>query len=253
MGFGGILAAMAQGLGTGMIKVADEGWKKAADERKFKFYADENEKGRAHDFALADHKFEQEKQMEDIKTRNAIALMAHKTRMGAKSSVNKDNINRFNDIRKAIEQGEKQISAINAAIENAAGNEKEIARLNSIKEGIQKEINSRMESEEFYELGQNSGLGYEIAMQHYISSGGFVPEKYKPKSDPIIGAKSEPTQVAPPTTMIAAPEPYSPRVPRIPKNMDVSFGKLINNIGEDIKKTKPRHPMGIGFIPTQNE
>ncbi|HDR1420414.1 TPA: hypothetical protein QB189_002393 [Pasteurella multocida] len=186
MGFGGILAAMAQGLGTGMVKVADEGWKKAADERKFKFYADENEKGRAHDFALNDRKFEHEKQMEDIKTRNAISLMAHKARMGAKSSVNKDNINRFNDIKKAIETGEQQILAINKAIDDAAGNEKEIARLNSIKAGIQKEIQLRRESSEFYELGQNSGLGDETAMQHYISSGGFVPEKYKPKQEPIV-------------------------------------------------------------------
>ncbi|HHE3502609.1 TPA: hypothetical protein ACPDKO_000098 [Pasteurella multocida] len=253
MGFGGILAAMAQGLGTGMVKVADEGWKKAADERKFKFYADENEKGRAHDFDLADHKFEQEKEMEGIRHKNKISEMAFSARQSAKSSVNKDNINRFNDIKKAIETGEQQILAINKAIDDAAGNEKEIARLNSIKAGIQKEIQLRRESSEFYELGQNSGLGDETAMQHYISSGGFVPEKYKPKSDPIIGAKSEPTEVSPPTTMVATSGPYSPRVPRTPKNMDVSFGKLINNIGEDIKKTKPRHPMGLGFIPTQNE
>ncbi|OOS01844.1 hypothetical protein B0186_02000 [Canicola haemoglobinophilus] len=41
MGFGGILASIANGLGGGMIKVADEGWKKEAEDRKYQFYADQ--------------------------------------------------------------------------------------------------------------------------------------------------------------------------------------------------------------------
>ncbi|MBR8514501.1 hypothetical protein [Pasteurella multocida] len=123
MGFGGILAAMAQGLGTGMVKVADEGWKKAADERKFKFYADENEKGRAHDFALNDRKFEHEKQMEDIKTRNAISLEAHKARIGAKSnnSPEKKFINEFDSVLEAFNQNKNRIGEIDDQLKKPKG------------------------------------------------------------------------------------------------------------------------------------
>ncbi|MEB3489910.1 hypothetical protein ROV45_01975 [Pasteurella multocida] len=122
MGFGGILAAMTQGLGTGMVKVADEGWKKAADERKFKFYADENEKGRAHDFDLADHKFEHEKQMEDIKTRNAISLVAHKARIGAKNGNSPEKMfsNEFAEIMRAFNQNRQEIAFIDEQMQDSS-------------------------------------------------------------------------------------------------------------------------------------
>lgn len=53
MGFGGILASIAQGFGGGMMKVADEAWKKQAEERKYQFYAEENEKDRKSKLAIA--------------------------------------------------------------------------------------------------------------------------------------------------------------------------------------------------------
>ncbi|HDR0673420.1 TPA: hypothetical protein QBZ85_001089 [Pasteurella multocida] len=122
MGFGGILAAMAQGLGTGMVKVADEGWKKAADERKFKFYADENEKGRAHDFALNDRKFEQEKEMEGIRHKNKISEMAFSARQSAKTGNSPEKIfsNEFAEIMRAFNQNRQEIAFIDEQMQDSS-------------------------------------------------------------------------------------------------------------------------------------
>ncbi|MFC1070870.1 hypothetical protein ACFGZ3_03440 [Pasteurella multocida] len=250
MGFGGILAAMAQGLGTGMVKVADEGWKKAADERKFKFYADENEKGRAHDFALNDRKFEHEKQMEDIKTRNAISLEAHKARIGAKSSTSPEKkfINEFGSILETFNQNEERIGKIDELLSNP--------------KDLSTDQIDKLKQQRSVLVGQNDRIANDDRIRNEVMSGKYgermissyniVVEPFR-KLPEVAQTKPILPEVKAPTTMVATSGPYSPRVPRTPKNMDVSFGKLINNIGEDIKKTKPRHPMGLGFIPTQNE
>ncbi|HDR0611605.1 TPA: hypothetical protein QBZ44_000427 [Pasteurella multocida] len=161
MGFGGILAAMAQGLGTGMVKVADEGWKKAADERKFKFYADENEKGRAHDFALADHKFEQEKQMEDIKTRNAIALMAHQTRANAKSgnSPEKKFINEFDSILEAFNQNKNRIGEIDDQLKKP--------------KDLSKDEIDKLKQQRSVLIGQNDRIANDDRIRNEVMSGKY--------------------------------------------------------------------------------
>lgn len=86
MGFGGILAAMAQGLGTGIVKNVEQGWKseetdkmldwrtKEADKQRA-FDADESDKKRQHDFALEDHR-----------SRNAISEAAARARISAQYS-----------------------------------------------------------------------------------------------------------------------------------------------------------------------
>ncbi|HDR1857060.1 TPA: hypothetical protein QB617_000846 [Pasteurella multocida] len=161
MGFGGILAAMAQGLGTGMVKVADEGWKKAADERKFKFYADENEKGRAHDFALNDRKFEHEKQMEDIKTRNAISLMAHKARMGAKSgnSPEKMFINEFDSVLEAFNQNKNRIGEIDDQLKKP--------------KGLSKDEIDKLKQQRSVLIGQNDRIANDDRIRNEVMSGKY--------------------------------------------------------------------------------
>ncbi|MGC7559327.1 hypothetical protein [Pasteurella sp. PK-2025] len=182
MGFGGILGAIAQGLGTGMKGVADEAWKKEADDRKFKFYADESEKGRLHELDMQEKKFQQEKEMESIKHKNAISLAASRLRDGVGiSGGNKDNINQFNDMSLAIEDGMKQIDSINQAIAESGGDKGRIAQLIEQRDRIQQGIDEIKKSDQYYALGNNSGLGERVRIKHNILSGGFMPEKYRPK------------------------------------------------------------------------
>ena len=56
MGFGGILAAMAQGLGTGIVKNVEQGWKSEETDKLLDWRAKEADKQRQHDFELEDHR-----------------------------------------------------------------------------------------------------------------------------------------------------------------------------------------------------
>lgn len=75
MGFGGILAAMAQGLGTGIIKNVEQGWKSEETDKLLDWRTKEADKQRQHDFELEDHR-----------SRNAISEAAARARISAQYS-----------------------------------------------------------------------------------------------------------------------------------------------------------------------
>lgn len=75
MGFGGILAAMAQGLGAGIIKNVEQGWKSEEADKLLDWRAKEADKQRQHDLELEDHR-----------SRNAISEAAARARISAQYS-----------------------------------------------------------------------------------------------------------------------------------------------------------------------
>ena len=75
MGFGGILAAMAQGLGTGIIKNVEQRWKSEETDKLLDWRTKEADKQRQHDFELEDHR-----------SRNAISEAAARARISAQYS-----------------------------------------------------------------------------------------------------------------------------------------------------------------------
>lgn len=75
MGFGGILAAMAQGLGAGIIKNVEQGWKSEETDKLLDWRTKEADKQRQHDFEL-----------EDRKSRNTINEAVAKARISAQYS-----------------------------------------------------------------------------------------------------------------------------------------------------------------------
>ncbi|HDR0725528.1 hypothetical protein [Pasteurella multocida] len=161
MGFGGILAAMAQGLGTGMVKVADEGWKKAADERKFKFYADESEKGRAHDLALNEKRFEQEKEMEGIKHKNRISEIAFSARQSAKngSSPEKMFSNEFDSVLEAFNQNKSRIGEIDDQLKKP--------------KGLSKDEIDKLKQQRSVLIGQNDRIANDDRIRNEVMSGKY--------------------------------------------------------------------------------
>lgn len=72
MGFGGILAAMAQGLGTGMLKNVEQGWKNEETDKMLDWRTKESDKQRAFDAEQQDKKFQHEFELEDRKSHNTI-------------------------------------------------------------------------------------------------------------------------------------------------------------------------------------
>ena len=86
MGFGGILAAMAQGLGTGILKNVEQGWKNEETDKMLDWRTKESDKQRAFDAEQQDKKFQHEFELEDHRSRNAISEAAARARISAQYS-----------------------------------------------------------------------------------------------------------------------------------------------------------------------
>lgn len=84
MGLGGILAAMAQGFGTGVIKNVEQGWKEDETNKMLDWKEKESDKQRAFESEQLDKKHQHDFELEDHKTRNAISETVAKYREAAK-------------------------------------------------------------------------------------------------------------------------------------------------------------------------
>lgn len=73
MGLGGILAAMAQGFGTGVIKNVEQGWKEDETNKMLDWKEKESDKQRAFESEQLDKKHQHDFELEDHKTRNSIS------------------------------------------------------------------------------------------------------------------------------------------------------------------------------------
>ena len=86
MGWGGILGAMTQGLGTGIVKNVEQGWKDEETQKLLDWKTAEADKQRAFDSELLDKKYKHEFELEDHRTRNEISAAAAKALISARYS-----------------------------------------------------------------------------------------------------------------------------------------------------------------------
>lgn len=86
MGWGGILGAMMQGLGTGIVKNVEQGWKDEETQKLLDWKTAEADKQRAFDSELLDKKYKHEFELEDHRMRNEISAAAAKARISARYS-----------------------------------------------------------------------------------------------------------------------------------------------------------------------
>lgn len=84
MGLGGILAAMAQGFGTGVVKNVEQGWKNEELDKTLSWREKEADKQRAFESEQLDKKHQHDFELEDHKTRNTISETVAKYREAAK-------------------------------------------------------------------------------------------------------------------------------------------------------------------------
>lgn len=84
MGLGGILAAMAQGFGTGVIKNVEHGWKEDETNKMLDWKEKESDKQRAFESEQLDKKHQHDFELEDHKTRNSISETVARYREAAK-------------------------------------------------------------------------------------------------------------------------------------------------------------------------
>lgn len=84
MGWGGILGAMAQGLGTGIVKNVEQGWKDEETQKLLDWRENESEKQREFDAEQNEKKFQHEISMENIRHKNELVKAAYTARVNAK-------------------------------------------------------------------------------------------------------------------------------------------------------------------------
>lgn len=84
MGWGGILGAMTQGLGTGIVKNVEQGWKDEETQKQLDWREKESEKQREFDSEQNEKKFQHEISMENIRHKNELVKAAYTARVNAK-------------------------------------------------------------------------------------------------------------------------------------------------------------------------
>lgn len=84
MGLGGILAAMAQGLGTGVVKNVEQAWKNEETAKLLDWKGKESDKQRAFESEQLDKKHQQDIELENIKLSNNISEATAIARIKAK-------------------------------------------------------------------------------------------------------------------------------------------------------------------------
>ncbi|WP_066111404.1 hypothetical protein [Gallibacterium salpingitidis] len=89
MGYGGILAAMAAGLGTGIVKNVENGWKEEAAQKEMDWRSKEYALGRKHDFDLEDKRYQNEISKMAIQAQYDLGKIGYQHRLD-NSNQNKD-------------------------------------------------------------------------------------------------------------------------------------------------------------------
>lgn len=179
MGFGGILASIAQGLGGGIVKVADKAWEQEAEDKKYKFYADQKELDRTHDIELTNLKHQQDVDLEKIRHKSKLGEIAAQSRADLKDSPNKKAINQQKDIIGAIKRNNAIIASIDEKLQDPTLGEKEKAQLVS-----QKEYLSSKNADYYHDKtwADNPQTGEEIRAEREDVGWGYKEYgKYAPK------------------------------------------------------------------------
>lgn len=183
-GWGGILAAMAQGLGTGIVKNVEQGWKNEETDKLLDWKSNESEKQRIFDNEQNEKKFKHEIELTQLEGQNRIraAIAAHG----------------FGNDKKDVAQKNYE-----RAVQTIGIYDQDLARLNELRKDttdknqidyLDKRIKyTKEQKDRFMSLPETissiKGAG-EIGTATYVSFGGNVdllnPRPTAPENKPVI-------------------------------------------------------------------
>lgn len=189
MGLGGILATMVQGLGSGIVKNVEHGWKEDETNKLLNWKAEEADKARKHDFEL-----------EDYKTRNAISEATAKARIRAQH----DRVGEGGQTQKALTGAIQTLGVYDARL-NALYEKAESTEDTAQKDAINKKIAFLSAERENYLKQPEVISAFKVAGQMgralYATSGGdmdlYIPKPKAPTEDSVV-----PTITAPKRNII---------------------------------------------------
>ncbi|WP_249963635.1 hypothetical protein [Histophilus somni] len=192
MGFGGILASIAHGLGGGMIKVADEGWKKEADERKNQFYADQKALDREAELILLDRKHQND--INFLHKKNAISQAVN-------NSPNMKAMNEIKDAFDAMDAGNKEIARLDELLADKSLSKEQREKLTTQRQAIYDHVSSVANNEEIWKGIDKGRYGQAILGKHiqmtapYKKTPSPVAVSQKQANQPIIVPKPDKAQL----------------------------------------------------------
>lgn len=200
-GLGGILAAMAQGFGAGMVKNVEHGWKEDETNKLLNWKTEEADKQRAFDAEESEKKRQHDFELEDHKSRNAISEAAAKARISARYGGGKNGgTTASKNLTGAMQVLGIYDSQLNSLQEKLAATEDK-----EQKAVIQDRINSiSSERDKYLKLPDTISAfkgGDQMGRALYLSSGGDM-DLYSPKPEMAKSAIEDVEVVAPERNMI---------------------------------------------------
>lgn len=186
MGLGGILAAMAQGFGTGVIKNVEQGWKEDETNKMLDWKEKESDKQRAFESEQLDKKHQHDFELEDHKTRNAIsetvakyqaaARYARSTGSGGSSNGIKETQRDLTGKMQTIGIYEAQIGTLTERLSQTEDKDQREALINRIN-ALDNAKNDFLKKESTRQSFANAG---DMGAALYMTSGGDM-DLYNPK------------------------------------------------------------------------
>ena len=235
MGLGGILAAMAQGFGTGVVKNVEQGWKNEELDKTLNWREKEADKQRAFENDQLDKKHQQDIELENIKLGNKISEATVTARIkaryarasgGSGNGIKETQLDLTGKMQ-TIGIYEAQIGTLTEQLSKAEDKDQREALINRIN-ALNSAKNDFLKKESTRQSFANAG---DMGAALYMTSGGDM-DLYNPK--PKEAAK----EVKATVSSVAAPAINSNNASKLASNIALQIAKQNQDAIDHIKFNK---------------
>ncbi|WP_065238131.1 hypothetical protein [Gallibacterium genomosp. 3] len=173
MGYGGILAAMAAGLGTGIVKNVENGWKEEAAQKEMDWRSKEAALNRQHDFDLEDKRYQNEISKMAVQAQYKIAEIKYQHQLTNNSQDKKDE-----DVTNGMDAKLKVVDNLKKAIANLGDVDEDnptFKKLQSELKVAEKEVEIYRDSAAYQDVYNRApaGMKAEMETKSGIKSAGY--------------------------------------------------------------------------------
>lgn len=175
MGYGGILAAMAAGLGTGIVKNVENGWKEEAAQKEMDWRSKEYELGRQHDITLENLRSENRIKEAAIETREKMKLANYTHQLTNNSQDKKDE-----DVTNGMDAKLKVVDNLNRIINSKESSDEQKAWAMEQLPQAQKEVEIYRDGAAYQDVYNRAPAGMKAVME---ATSGIKSAGYKQWQD----------------------------------------------------------------------
>ncbi|WP_065233164.1 hypothetical protein [Gallibacterium genomosp. 1] len=175
MGYGGILAAMAAGLGTGIVKNVENGWKEEAAQKEMDWRSKEAALNRQHDFELEDKRYQNEISKMAVQSRYDIAKIKYQHQLTNNSQDKKDE-----DVTNGMDAKLKVVDNLNRIINSNESSDEQKAWAMEQLPQAQKEVEIYRDGAAYQDVYNRAPAGMKAVME---ATSGIKSAGYKQWQD----------------------------------------------------------------------